>query len=200
MKGETRYILYADPRIGADRKSIKAFNLSRLIGVVVPTSASAGEPELICGDQTIIGDKLPVHICKLQFNGSYKNIFFQVLAVGNFGSDEPYSHSNLDYIRYSVNGIKGYKIQSSAFVEDGDYVRLKNLSIGYNFVDRSKKDKKLSALRITLSGQNLLTFTKYSGFDPEIGTNRTTDPSVSRTSPSSYPFAKSFMISISGEF
>lgn len=53
---EVRCVLYADPRIDSDQKSIKAFSLSPLPGVVVPTGASAGGPELVCGDQTIVGN------------------------------------------------------------------------------------------------------------------------------------------------
>ncbi|HZE70073.1 MAG TPA: hypothetical protein VE135_11185 [Pyrinomonadaceae bacterium] len=54
---DVRCVLYADPRIDSDQKSIRAFNSSGLIGVMVPTGASAGEPELVCGDRTIIGNE-----------------------------------------------------------------------------------------------------------------------------------------------
>lgn len=53
---EVRCVLYADPRIDSDQKSIEAFNSSPLSGVTVPTGASAGEPELVCGDMTIVGN------------------------------------------------------------------------------------------------------------------------------------------------
>ena len=53
---ETRCVLYVDPRIDSDQKSIEAFNSSRLSGVIVPIGASAGEPELVCGDTTIVGN------------------------------------------------------------------------------------------------------------------------------------------------
>lgn len=55
-KLEMACVLYADPRIDSDQRSIEAFNSSRLPGVVVPTGASAGEPELVCGDKTIVGN------------------------------------------------------------------------------------------------------------------------------------------------
>jgi hypothetical protein len=53
---EMRCVLYADPRMDSDQKSIEAFSLSRLPGVVVPTGASAGGPELVCGDRKIVGN------------------------------------------------------------------------------------------------------------------------------------------------
>ncbi len=53
---EERCVLYADPRIDSDQQSIEAFNSSSLPGLVVPTGATAGQPELVCGDTTIVGN------------------------------------------------------------------------------------------------------------------------------------------------
>jgi len=57
---------------------------------------------------------------------------------------------------------------SSRFVEDGSYVRLKNLAIGYNLPTKISERLGISNLRLSVSGQNLLTFTDYSGLDPEV--------------------------------
>ncbi|HZE84621.1 MAG TPA: hypothetical protein VE035_09940, partial [Puia sp.] len=54
----------------------------------------------------------------------------------------------------------------SQFVEDGSYIRLKDLSISYD-LKKLVKVNSISHLSVTLSGRNLLTFTKYSGLDPE---------------------------------
>ena len=59
--------------------------------------------------------------------------------------------------------------QSSFYIEDGSYVRLKNFQLGYNFKPNLIGRK--SNMRIYFSAQNLLTFTKYSGIDPEIPDN-----------------------------
>lgn len=56
MDEELRCVLYADPRIDSDRESIEAFTSSRVPGIVIPTGASAGQPELVCGDTTIVGN------------------------------------------------------------------------------------------------------------------------------------------------
>ena len=58
---------------------------------------------------------------------------------------------------------------SSRFLEKGDFVRLANASIGYNFDVKSKWIKTLNA---SLSGQNLALFTKYSGLDPEVDVDK----------------------------
>lgn len=57
---------------------------------------------------------------------------------------------------------------SSKYVEDGSYLRLNNLSIGYTLPAKIVDVLKLSNVRVYLSAQNLLTFTKYTGFDPEV--------------------------------
>lgn len=58
---------------------------------------------------------------------------------------------------------------SDRYIEDGSYLRIQNIAIGYNLPERWMKSVKASSARIYLSAQNLYTFTKYSGYDPEIG-------------------------------
>lgn len=58
---------------------------------------------------------------------------------------------------------------SDRYVEDGSYVRIQNLTIGYRLPSNIIKHVKMSGLRVYASVQNLYTFTKYTGFDPEIG-------------------------------
>ncbi len=58
---------------------------------------------------------------------------------------------------------------STRFLEDGSYLRLKTLTLGYSF--RTEPIAWVDALRVYVSAYNLLTFTQYSGLDPELGTN-----------------------------
>ena len=58
---------------------------------------------------------------------------------------------------------------SDRYVEDGSYLRIKNIALGYNFDNNVLRKLHLSSLRIYANVQNLYTFTKYTGFDPEIG-------------------------------
>jgi iron complex outermembrane receptor protein len=58
---------------------------------------------------------------------------------------------------------------STRFLEKGDFVRLQNLTLGYKIKTGSKN---ISNLRVFVTGQNLLTFTNYSGQDPEVNTNK----------------------------
>lgn len=60
---------------------------------------------------------------------------------------------------------------SDRYIEDGSYLRIKNVTLGYHLPEKLLKKYKISTAKIYLAGQNLLTFTKYTGFDPEVGTN-----------------------------
>ncbi|HMV10577.1 MAG TPA: SusC/RagA family TonB-linked outer membrane protein, partial [Cyclobacteriaceae bacterium] len=57
---------------------------------------------------------------------------------------------------------------SSRFIEDGSYLRVKNVTLGYNFNKELLDRVHISSLRLYVSAQNLFTFTKYSGLDPEV--------------------------------
>ncbi len=62
------------------------------------------------------------------------------------------------------NGVSA----SSRYVQDGSYLRVKTVSLGYNFPAQVLNKFKLNNLRAYVSGQNLFTFTKYTGWDPEV--------------------------------
>lgn len=57
---------------------------------------------------------------------------------------------------------------SSRFIEDGSFVRLRNVSLSYNVPKNIISKAKMNSLKVFVSAQNLLTFTKYSGWDPEV--------------------------------
>lgn len=60
---------------------------------------------------------------------------------------------------------------SDRFIEDGSYLKIKNLTLGYTFRQKWLEKAKLSSARVYFSAQNLLTITNYSGFDPEVPVN-----------------------------
>lgn len=64
----------------------------------------------------------------------------------------------------------GNRRDSDRFIEDGSYLRLKTATLSYNFPQSVYSAIGLGGLRIYVAGQNLLTFTNYSGFDPEVNT------------------------------
>ncbi len=92
---------------------------------------------------------------------------------------------------------------STRFLEDGSFLRLKNVMLGYsvpaNFLESNAKGI-VKNLRIYISAQNLLTFTKYTGYDPEVG-NRTPNSSLTNGIDFAvYPQPKAFQAGIQATF
>lgn len=71
--------------------------------------------------------------------------------------------------RASINDPNDNDRISSRYVEDGSYLRIKNISLGYNLPKKALKKMHFQALRVSVNIQNVYTFTKYSGYDPEVG-------------------------------
>ncbi len=93
--------------------------------------------------------------------------------VGNLSTDvldawTPTNPSNTQPRAVSPN-IANNDVGSDFFVEDGSYLRLKNLQLGYTLGEDLLGSLPLGSARFYLAGQNLLTFTNYSGYDPEVG-------------------------------
>jgi TonB-dependent starch-binding outer membrane protein SusC len=113
------------------------------------------------------------------------------------------TNTNTNIPRAISSDPNGNARTSTRFVEDGSFLRLKNLMFGYNIPLSSLQSTTKGAvknLRLYVSAQNILTFTKYTGFDPEVG-NRT--PNSSLTSGidfAVYPQPKSFQVGIQAGF
>lgn len=92
---------------------------------------------------------------------------------------------------------------STRFLEDGSYTRLKNLQIGYSIPSTILDKVKITSLRIYFSGTNLLTFTKYSGMDPEMTVSDNSKAEADRAAGmdwGTYPSAKSYNIGVNLTF
>lgn len=74
-----------------------------------------------------------------------------------------------DVPRAATNDVNRNNRMSDRFIEDGSYVRLSNISLGYSIPRSLLKRFEIERLRVYVSAQNLLTITNYSGYDPEIG-------------------------------
>jgi len=87
---------------------------------------------------------------------------------------------------------------NSRVIEDGSYLRLKTVQLGYNFSPKSLRFLKIKAARIYASAQNLLTWTKYSGVDPEVSIfNSVLTPGVDY---SAYPRPRTYMFGLNITF
>lgn len=87
---------------------------------------------------------------------------------------------------------------TSYLVEDGSYLRLKNIMLGYTLPVQKFKNSFVKSLRIYVSAQNLLTFTKYTGFDPEVNlANSILMPGIDY---GSYPRSRFYSFGVNASF
>lgn len=147
-----------------------------------------GDGVINSADQTVTGNPNPKAIFGFSTNLSYKEFDLGVFVSGSYGNDifnqarfafeTPLGGRNLlagTANRWSptnpnqeyASGAQGGRLPvSNRFIEDGSYVRVKNLTLGYTL----PRIKGVERIRVYVSGNNLLTFTKYTGFDPEVNT------------------------------
>ncbi len=153
-----------------------------------------GQPDGIINDadKTYIGSPHPDWTFGATINLEYKNFDFSMFIQGVTGNEiyngvhrtdlvsnnkpvkfyedrwTPDNKSN-DWFRATYEDANRNFRPSDLFIEDGSYVRLKNIQLGYSIPLRYLQKAKMRKLRIYISAQNLFTLTKYSGMDPEIG-------------------------------
>jgi len=84
-------------------------------------------------------------------------------------------------------------------IEDGSFLRLNNLTMGYSLSKNWLKNLKIDQLRIYVAAYNLWTWTKYSGYDPEVDTQRST-PLTPGVDFCAYPRSRSFNIGFNLKF
>ncbi|WP_295771576.1 TonB-dependent receptor [uncultured Mucilaginibacter sp.] len=171
-------------------------------------------------DRTIIGNPTPKITGGFTFGLAYQGFDLNGFFTGAFGNqifngtrrhDFPTANMQTLYLnrwsgegstntnpRFTWNDTNGnYSKISDLYLEQGDYVRLKTLQLGYSFNKALMSKIKLQGLRIYVSGDNLLTFTKYSGFDPEIGARSSLDIGIDR---GIYPQARIYRLGLSATF
>ncbi len=88
-------------------------------------------------------------------------------------------------------------VSSSYYVEDASYLRLKSISLGYNLKNKALNTLNLQSARIFVTGNNLYTWTNYSGFDPEINSGNLLLSGIDRIS---YPRARTVLFGLNVTF
>lgn len=172
-------------------------------------------------DRTMIGNPNPDYIIGLNFNCSYKGFDFSVTGTGAFGqqiaksyrsfADSPLQNYTTDIFgrwtgegssnklpRLTSGSHTNWQNISDIYIEDGDYLKIQNLTLGYDF-KKLLRDIPLAQARLFVTAQNLYTFTGYSGMDPEIGYGY--DKSwVSGIDLGYYPSPRTFLIGVNLKF
>jgi len=152
-----------------------------------------GDKSITAADQTYIGNPNPKFTYGLTNTFSYKGVDLSVFLQGVYG-DQIFNYSRTEtealysvytnqlstvlnryttatpngklprFNPYSSNNLK----ISDRYIESGSYLRIQTVTLGYN-LPRFISKAKLTSARIYISAQNLYTFTKYKGYDPELG-------------------------------
>ena len=150
-----------------------------------------GDNVIDSSDRCNIGDPHPDWTAGLNINMSYKGFDFSITAAGAFGQQILRSTNNdsnmadnlsqkLVYGSWrgegtsnflpKLNNLKNinFMTMSDIWLEDADYVKIQNITLGYDFTN-IWKNSPFSQLRLYFAAQNLFTITGYSGMDPEMG-------------------------------
>lgn len=178
-----------------------------------------GDGKITSTDRTYIGDPNPDFTFGMTNSFSWKNFNLSVFIQGSYGNDI-YNASRMemegmyDGKNQSTKVLNRWKIpgqitnvpkagfdmrNSTYFVEDGSYLRVKDISLSYNFANKFLKDLGVNRLQPYFTASNLITWTSYSGMDPEVnqwGNNG----AVQGIDWGTYPHSKSFVFGINVEF
>lgn len=173
-------------------------------------------------DRTYLGDPFPNFTYGLTFGGDYKNFDFKILAQGSLGNEimniakidmksgvgwynaprellqEAWSPTNPSQTQFKISSSNQNNLQISDWlVEDGSYLRIKSIQVGYTLPTNLTDAMRINSLRIWGGAYNLFTFTKYSGLDPEIGSSSPLNMGVDQ---GYYPLSKSWMLGLNLSF
>ena len=185
-----------------------------------------GDDKINDRDRVILGNPNPRVVYGFSTNLSYKNfdlsIFFNGVAgrdIFNIGK----ANSTLD-VRFQSNFLKDVYYNtwdpvkpdphakypkpsannlvrvSDRFVEDGSYLRLRNIQLSYNLPVENIGLKGIKNLQVYIGGENLLTFTKYSWWDPEVNSSGSGNSVNLGIDAYTYPTTKSFDFGIRATF
>ncbi len=177
-------------------------------------------------DRAYIGNPNPKFVFGFTNNFSYKNFDLTVFLQGSYGNDifnyvrvwgermttisgnqmmsvqnrwTP-ENTNTKMPRYANGDPNNNERVSDRFVEDGSYLRIQNVSLGYTFPHKLLSPVRfVTTLHLYFSIQNLYTFTKYSGLDPEIGSYNG-KPLLSGVDVGRYPVPRTFTGGVNIEF
>lgn len=171
-------------------------------------------------DKTIIANSNPAHFGGITNNFSFRNFDLSFMFQWSYGNDIinigryryegfiGYNNVSTDYWRnhwtptnpsnkYPALEGQGKTEMSSYYVEDGSYLRLKNLTLGYTLPSQITRKIGLSHLRVYVTAENLFTCTSYSGYDPEVSFWNKLIPGLDYTN---YPRARSVFFGISVKY
>ena len=176
-----------------------------------------GDGEITTEDRTNLGDPIPELTMGMNFSFDYKNFDFNMYAFASIGNDIVRNYErNLALTNRPTyfldrwtgpgtsntfprvtTGATGNTLFSDFYVEDGSFVRLQNVQVGYSFNPKDKSKIGVDKLRLYLSASNLFTLTKYKGYDPTASSG---NPLGGGLDNGFYPSPKTFILGLNVNF
>jgi len=188
-----------------------------------------GDGTITSTDRTYIGSPIPSFIYGVHLSASYKGFDFSVTTSGQTGNKiynakktarfgtPNFETSYLD--RWNgqgtsnseprlTNGGMNYNV-STRFLEDGAYFTIRNIQLGYNLPRSLTQQVNVRGIKVYLNVENLVTFTKYSGYTPQISGSTISENGIGQTSTNVldsgidhgvYPIARTFSVGVNIRF
>ena len=183
-----------------------------------------GDGKIDGKDQTVIGNPNPKSIAGVTNSFGFKGLELSVFFQASFGNDiynanrrtiegqdgavnqttatlnhwTP-TNTGATIPRAIIGDPNGNNRVSNRFIEDGSYVRLKNLTLGYSVPTSLVQKARFSSLRVYVTAQNLITWTNYSGYDPEVSADPFSSTGFGRDF-GVYPQARTYTVGLNASF
>ena len=168
-------------------------------------------------DLTVIGNPIPDATMGLNLNFNYKQVDFATSLYASIGNDIARSYER--FLTYSnkpdfylnrwtgegtsnevpraSNSASNNQLFSSFYVEDGSYLRIQNVQLGYSISDKFLERMRIDKFRIYVAVNNLYTFTKYNGYNPDVSNSSPVGAGVDL---GQYPQTRTFTTGINVSF
>ena len=176
-----------------------------------------GDGKITNDDRTYLGNPIPKYTFGFTFNAEYENFDLTVFAQGVTGNKifQAFRRLDIPNVNYTTDALArwtgegssntyprltqtdtnaNFKNPSDFYIKDGDYLRIKTVQLGYSLPKSFLGKAHIQRTRVYVTGENLFTFTKYNGFDPEIGGN------VFGIDRGFYPQSRTYMMGINLQF
>ena len=168
-------------------------------------------------DRVNLGNPIPDATMGLNISFDYKNFDFSAYAFASLGNEIVRNYErnqqrvnkpiwyldrwtgpgSTDAAPRQTIGTNPNTLFSDYYVEDGSFVRLQNIQLGYTFSNNAPDDAKIDKFRVYVSANNLFTLTEYQGYDPTAGTGIPLGGGIDQ---GIYPSARTFLLGINVKF
>lgn len=182
-----------------------------------------GDGKIDPKDNVNLGSSIPKYTFGLTLNLNYKNFDFMAFAQGQAGNKIFQGLRRLDMLdanyqtkileRWTGEGSTNdnprvtrddanhnYSWMSNYYLQKGDYVRLKIIQVGYTIPQDVTTRFGMNKVRLYITGENVFTLTKYTGYDPEIAGRNNSEQDIIGIDRAYYPQARTFLIGANIQF